>query len=873
MASFTSTPTTFNNYIETTPVQAEVAVGLEKERQFKEGIQKVQGYVDAIAGLDIAKQEDRDYVSNKLNEVKKGITKNLSGDFSDMRITNQIGGAATHIFKDPIVQGATISTANYRKGVSEMDAAVKSGKSSPENEWDFQDNASKWLNDKSVGTSFNGQYTSYVDVMDDFLKTWKEVHPDSKLTQDAFRQDANGKIVVNEALNEESREGITPDKVKQVSDLVFSKPQNQRQLDISGRYKYRGILPSHMYQTLQANYAETIDNVNTHLTQLQVKMATDKSVDKELVTKQIEQWKNFGSNTLEQFKTYSEALQSNPEGAKALIYKDEQAQKLMNSFSWTKESNQIKNNPLWDAQMDTLKYELDLSKFDWEKQKDMAEINLKKLKLESETDVKGIQTVTVPKNIEETLGNAGSQSFYDIKEDFHQRFRSDMREGVNLIANASKGSGGNILPPWKKDANLGWIPNVDPTGKTGYKNAEEAQSASSKIYADARATWNNGSGSDPLVNDMFNKIDPTLKAIEYYDKIGTDIEDKFKTQLAPFMKLLDSKGLPKTIEATYTQEGAFGIGSKEVTAYKADISDLVQLKIYNEGKKLFGEDSKEAKSAKAVLVKKLGETNFKDIVRRTGSASLGSGKGNTDPKFKAAYNTISDLAKNSNFIQDAIAREQSFKDAQIGFNPGQTNFVPKDENQAKTIITRVKSLADERSKGNNTSSFEDILSELKISKDKNTDAMAKTIGWSKVPSANGDKYYLSVNGKSAEVTATDLQSIFPGTELNDPFWSKHGTTLGLTGRTTTDVNGMGIERAYPVKMPYNSKYAVKYHLVGNGNGDYSLKLYINDTKGNKILDGVPWTLTEGLMNQQETQKVIERLASDAVVEAIINQNK
>lgn len=856
MSSFTDVPIQYNPYVETTPIQAEVAVGMRKEEEFKLGIARVQSYVDAIAGLDIVKQEDKDYVTNKLGEVRKGISKNLSGDFSDMRITNQIGGAATHIYKDPIVQNGVVSTANYRKGVADMDAAVKAGKSAPDNEWDYQDQANKWLTDKTVGTSFNGKYTPYVDVMDDFLKTWKEVHPDSKLTQDAFRLDSTGKIVVNEALNEESIEGITPDKVKQVSDLVFSKAQNQQQLNISGRYKYRNIPPSTMYDTLRTNYSESLDNVNKKLIELQTKQTTDKTVDKELIAKQIEGWKKYGSDTLDQFKEYSNLLQSDPEAAKSLLYKDEFTQKVMNTFQWTKESNQIKDNPLWKSQMELLKYELDIAKFDWEKEKDKAELTLKQLKLDTETGGKGVATVTVPMNVEDIQGNAGSQSFYDIQEGFHKRFSNDMREGVNLIANASTGDA-KIFPPWKKDPNLGWIPNVDPTVKTGYKNAKEAIDASGQIYSNARATWNNGSGSDPLVNDMFNKLDPTLKAIEYYDEKGKLLEDKHKPLTNKLLNIL-----PKDFKRVISSELT---GAKIGTVTASDIALYWQ---YKNG------DAAISKIAGDKLKSKFGGIDGFEVIKHAiednSNPRTGQGKG----VLKDIYDEFHKQAKKDPTILPGLqAKEQDFKDAQIGFNPGKTNFVPKDENQAKGIIGRVRALAETRSTGNDASSFTDILDELRITKDKDTDAMAKSISYYKMPSAKGDKYFISVNGKPAEVTKVDLQAIFPGTELDDPFWNKFGTTLGLTGLTTTDVGNRGIERAFPIKMPYNSKYFVKYHLVGDGNGNYAIKLYIKDTKGNVIRNGESWSLGEGLMTQEQTQRTLNSLGKDATIEAIINQNK
>ena len=57
MASFTDNLVAFNPYIPQIPVDDYVRVGMIKQQQYNEGVQKVQGYIDSVAGLDVIKPE------------------------------------------------------------------------------------------------------------------------------------------------------------------------------------------------------------------------------------------------------------------------------------------------------------------------------------------------------------------------------------------------------------------------------------------------------------------------------------------------------------------------------------------------------------------------------------------------------------------------------------------------------------------------------------------------------------------------------------------------------------------------------------------------------------------------------------------------
>ena len=62
MASFTDAISTFNPYVSQLPVDAMVKVGMYKQQRYDEGVQKIQGYIDNVAGMDVARDVDKQYL-------------------------------------------------------------------------------------------------------------------------------------------------------------------------------------------------------------------------------------------------------------------------------------------------------------------------------------------------------------------------------------------------------------------------------------------------------------------------------------------------------------------------------------------------------------------------------------------------------------------------------------------------------------------------------------------------------------------------------------------------------------------------------------------------------------------------------------------
>ena len=83
MASFTDNIPTFNSYVQQLPVEAMVSVGQAKQQQYNEGIQKIQTNIDNVAGMDIVRDVDKEYLQSKLNQLGNDTRLFAAADFSD----------------------------------------------------------------------------------------------------------------------------------------------------------------------------------------------------------------------------------------------------------------------------------------------------------------------------------------------------------------------------------------------------------------------------------------------------------------------------------------------------------------------------------------------------------------------------------------------------------------------------------------------------------------------------------------------------------------------------------------------------------------------------------------------------------------------
>lgn len=400
MASWTDNPqllTQFNEYTPQQPVDAMLQVGLQKQNQYEQGVQRIQQQIDNVAGIDVVKDADKAYLQSKLNEVGNKLKFVAAGDFSNYQLQNSVGGMVNSIAKDVNIQNAASSTIWYKNQMSKIENDISEGKSDPANIDYFQKKANKWLSSDKPGEKFNAQYLPYFDVFKFTKETFDAVKPDGLTYDQVFETDMNGNpvrgadgnFVLSSKMVRYEQEGISTEKVKQTLAQIMSDPRVSQQLDITGQYTYKNSSPDMIAANLDMQKSTILDAYNQRLTQLGVDKALGKDVSEEMDAIQSATSK-INSN----FNQYLEILSSGNEDAidaiRGQLYKSDIESRYTTMFSYNKTKETVHSNPAWQANFDLQKEANSIKRWQIDRQdrlnKHRDDYTLKLLELENKNN-------------------------------------------------------------------------------------------------------------------------------------------------------------------------------------------------------------------------------------------------------------------------------------------------------------------------------------------------------------------------------------------------------------------------------------------------------------------------------------------------------
>jgi len=298
MASFTDTVPQFNPFVDQLPIDAMVKVGTYKQEKYEQGIQKIQGYIDNIAGLDVYKDIHKEYLQSKLNELGNNLTKVAGGDFSNFQLVNSVSGMASQIIKDPTIQNAVSSTAKIRKNFQAIETAKKEGKSSIQNETWFNNELNNWANDGNLNSSYSGEYVQYTDMEKKLRDVAEKVHEADNSIEIPFKRDNLGNVLyyktdpstgktsvstdpnsggvtkIDDAILSIKTKGKSADKI--LSNFYDSLDENdKRQLKIDGWYHYRGKTKKNFVEDAKTNYDENRKMLSDKIVTLNTELQTN----------------------------------------------------------------------------------------------------------------------------------------------------------------------------------------------------------------------------------------------------------------------------------------------------------------------------------------------------------------------------------------------------------------------------------------------------------------------------------------------------------------------------------------------------------------------------------------------------------------------
>jgi osmotically-inducible protein OsmY len=548
MASFTDKIPTFNPYVAQLPVEAMVEVGMQKQKQYDEGITKIQSNIDAIGGLDIAKEKGRAYLQSKINELGNDLKGFMASDFSNFQLVNSVNGMTGQIVKDPIIQNAVSSTAKIRKEQGRMEEAKKSGKSAVENEWIFNYGVNDYLRDDDLKSSYNGEYIEYTDV-DKKLRDLASKLKESDVSIDnPFLRDGQGRTIYYNSDGTQSSDAskggeprldrmMLNTKVKGIgakkilNNFYDSLSETEmRQLNITAQYHYKDSNYGTFQQDIIKTYNEKREIFSEAIVDATLKLNNPKTSPEE--KKNLENEINEANNYLasnggldQEMAKDLEKIDSVGEEAnyKYKIYTQKYLTNLAKDLDNESKSIEFKTNPGWQAYMEVKKFEFDVAK---ERQREReaaashslairssnredARFNMEVEKYNRELNknkpiVKDNKITTNVKK--ETLGDI------DVKAD---AFEADVNKGLQDLA--------KIL-----------VPNA----KTPEQKAR-ALTIAKKYYQDYKTDPTQI--DDNKKREMVEKIEADSKQYNFYSKMWKSAKDAgsgFEKQIADVYKTL-----------------------------------------------------------------------------------------------------------------------------------------------------------------------------------------------------------------------------------------------------------------------------------------------------------------------------------------------
>lgn len=371
MASFTDIIPKFNPYISQLPVEAMVQVGMEKQRRYDEGIQKIQSQIDNVAGLEILRPVDKAYLQSKLNELGNNLKGLAAGDFSNFQLVNSVSGMTKQLMNDKIVVAATQSAAHDKKQFAYMEEERKKGTLSPANEDNYLKRRQKYLNSGLTDPSgnpytFSYSYRDFFDVNKFTKETFDSIKPggwtfDQVYETDSLgrlRTDEKGRPIYSPVMKRVIKEGRLPEVVKQTISQIFSDPRVSQQLSIDGEYNYRNYSSSALAEKIKVQKEELLGGYNEMMADLQLQKSMGKDVQS-----QIDSLDTVIKNTNQSYNEYINLATVDPDAVRASLYKDDVSSRFTTMFGQMSVKEEIHDNPGWKANFELMKEANEQSRF------------------------------------------------------------------------------------------------------------------------------------------------------------------------------------------------------------------------------------------------------------------------------------------------------------------------------------------------------------------------------------------------------------------------------------------------------------------------------------------------------------------------------
>jgi hypothetical protein len=362
MASYLDSVPNFNPYIQQLPIEAMMAVGMEKQQLYDKGVERIQSQIDQVGGLNIARPQDRQYLQSKLDELGSKLKTVAAADFSNNQLVNSIGGMTSNIARDQNVISSVQSTAQRKALQERKQKDIEAGKYNPANDTMFNISDQEWFNNPNVGAKYTGYYKTPHDVWAKVKDIAKEVGVDSKELDNLFerdtvtgeiKRDKNGNPLFDEMLFQKTLKGKDPAKLLSAFQSALT-PADYEQLSIEGRYKYLNSTPEQLQEKILNPLNEKIEFNNGRIELLKIALNSENNKDKknpesiDSLSKQIEYFETQNSTFKKSQKDALASLATNPDSVKAMLHTNDYLSSMSKILSSEEISTKYSVHPLFE---------------------------------------------------------------------------------------------------------------------------------------------------------------------------------------------------------------------------------------------------------------------------------------------------------------------------------------------------------------------------------------------------------------------------------------------------------------------------------------------------------------------------------------------
>lgn len=369
---------TFNPYVQQRPVEAMMKVGVYKQERYDQGIQKIQESIDNIAGLDVIRPEDKQYLQSKLNQLGSQLSMVAGGDFSNFQLVNSVNGMTNQIAKDPNVVNAVGNTTKYRKDLETIEKLRQEGKWADSNQLAFTEDVNSWFNG-GLDASYSANTSPYVDTTKEATEIVKALAKDYT-ENDVYYDPQTGQVL--DVMTRQKIEGLTPEKIQTALKAGLS-PQAWRQLAIDGQYKYSNVSPQQYISDINNSYQKTFSLYADRRDELMnsAKLATTQE-EKDKIMADVDMIDRSINALKSDYDSVSRGFESGDvKSSQAQYYTTNWLENMSNVMASRGVSSRLMVSPYFTTQMDIKNYNLQVERFNETKRHNAASEDLAYAKL------------------------------------------------------------------------------------------------------------------------------------------------------------------------------------------------------------------------------------------------------------------------------------------------------------------------------------------------------------------------------------------------------------------------------------------------------------------------------------------------------------